>query len=171
MSTSLNKSVAPDAVAKDIGKAESDDGAWEDFTPLTPEQARQLRLTQEPISPWRVLGWQALVGLAVALLVGLVTGKLPWAVSALYGAVAVVVPGAVFARGLSSRLTRRNAGSAVTGFLLWEMVKIALTVAMLFAAPKVVEGLSWPALLLGLVVTMKVYWLGLKARPAKLELN
>ena len=73
----------------------------------------------------------------------------------------------MFARGLSSRLTRRNAGSAVAGFLLWEMVKIALTVAMLFAASRVVQDVSWPALLLGLVVTMKMYWLGLRARSKK----
>lgn len=138
---------------------------WDDFTPLTPEQARQLREGQPPVSPWRVLAWQAVAGAAVSLLAWLVTGRGNVAASALYGAVAVVVPGAVFARGLSSRLTRRNAGSAVAGFLLWEMVKIALTVAMLFAASRVVQDVSWPALLLGLVVTMKMYWLGLRARP------
>jgi ATP synthase protein I len=150
-----------------IGATGAADEGWDDFTPLTPEQALRLREKQSPVSPWWILGWQALVGLAVSLLAWLATGKGNVAASALYGAVAVVVPGAVFARGLSSRLTRRNAGSAVAGFLLWEMVKIALTVAMLFAVGKVVADLSWPALLLGLVVTMKVYWLGLRARPDK----
>jgi ATP synthase protein I len=146
---------------------DAENGAEDGFTPLTPEQAQQLREKQPPISPWRVLGWQALAGLALSLLAGLATGKGNVAASALYGAVAVVAPGAVFARGLSSRLTQRNAGSAAAGFLLWEMVKIALTIAMLFAAVKVVANLSWPALLLGLVVTMKVYWLGLRARPGR----
>ncbi len=37
-------------------------------------------------------------------------------------------------------------------------VKIGLTIAMLFAAPRVVAALSWPAMLLGLIVTMKVVW-------------
>jgi ATP synthase protein I len=32
-------------------------------------------------------------------------------------------------------------------------------VAMLFAAPRIVSNLSWPAMLVGLVVTMKVVWL------------
>jgi ATP synthase protein I len=47
------------------------------------------------------------------------------------------------------------------------MVKIGLTLAMLFAAPKLVTGLSWPAMLVGLVVTMKVYWVALLVRPKK----
>lgn len=159
----------PDAAGQSRGAQspgeDSAKDAWEGFTPLTPEQARQLREKQPPVSPWRMLAWQAVAGVAVSLLAWLVTGRGNVAASALYGAVAVVVPGAVFARGLSSRLTRRNAGSAVAGFLLWEMVKITLTVAMLFAASRVVQDVSWPALLLGLVVTMKMYWLGLRARP------
>ena len=51
-------------------------------------------------------------------------------------------------------------------FFFWEAVKIALTVAMLFAAPKVVTDLSWPALLVGLVVTMKAIWMTLLASKA-----
>jgi ATP synthase protein I len=86
-----------------IGTTEAADEGWDDFTPLTPEQALRLREKQPPVSPWRVLVWQALVGLAVSLLTWLATGKGNVAASALYGAVAVVVPGAVFARGLSSR--------------------------------------------------------------------
>lgn len=81
--------------------------------------------------------------------------------SVFYGSMSVVVPAAVFARGLTSRLTSVNPGTAVVGFFFWEMVKIALTVAMLVAAPRLIMALSWPALLVGLVVTMKVYWLAL----------
>jgi ATP synthase protein I len=89
--------------------------------------------------------------------------------SAGYGALAVVFPAALFARGLMSRVTLVNPGAriAVFGFFLWEMVKIALTVAMLFAAPRLVTDLSWPAMLVGLVVTMKVYWVALLVRPKK----
>ena len=39
------------------------------------------------------------------------------------------------------------------------MVKIGLVLAMLYAAPKLVADLSWPAMLVGLVVTMKAVWL------------
>jgi len=54
--------------------------------------------------------------------------------------------------------------SAVFGFFLWEMVKIGLTVALLVMAPRMVSDLSWPALLVGLVLTMKVYWVALGVR-------
>jgi ATP synthase protein I len=45
------------------------------------------------------------------------------------------------------------------GFLVWEFVKLGLSLALLLSAPVLVEDLSWPALLAGLVVTMKVVWL------------
>ena len=35
------------------------------------------------------------------------------------------------------------------------------TVLLLALAPRLVAGLSWPGLLLGLVVCLKVYWLAL----------
>jgi ATP synthase protein I len=41
------------------------------------------------------------------------------------------------------------------------MVKIAVSVVMLILATRIVQHLSWPALLVGLVVCMKVYWLAL----------
>jgi ATP synthase protein I len=49
-------------------------------------------------------------------------------------------------------------------------VKIGLAIAMLFAAPRLVLNLSWPAMLVGLVVTMKVVWLVLWLR-ARLNSN
>ena len=52
----------------------------------------------------------------------------------------------------------------LTGFFGWEMAKIALTVAMLAAAPKLIDALSWLALLAGMVVTMKTYWIALWVR-------
>jgi ATP synthase protein I len=136
----------------------------DDFQPLTAEQVRELRVRQPLLSVWRVVAAQALMGLVLALLVWLVTGRLAAVYSAVYGALAVIVPAALFARGLTSRVASMNAGSAVFGFFLWEMVKIGLTVAMLIAAPRLVNELSWPAMLVGLVVTMKVYWLALGLR-------
>jgi ATP synthase protein I len=60
--------------------------------------------------------------------------------------------------GITSKTSSINSGAAVFAFLLWEMVKIGLTIAMLYAAIWLVKDLSWPAMLVGLVVTMKVYW-------------
>jgi ATP synthase protein I len=137
---------------------EEDVNGTDDFRPLTAEEVQKLRLQQPLLSIWRVVLAQAVVGLAVAALTWLFTGRVSVAWSAAYGALAVVVPAALFARGLTSKTSSINTGAAVFGFLLWEMVKIGLTVAMLYAATWLVKDLSWPAMLVGLVFTMKVYW-------------
>ena len=141
-----------------------DDASDEAFKPLTAQEAQALRKQHPPVSPWRVLAVQGLAGAVVAATAWVLTGKASGGWSAAYGALAVIIPGAVFARGLTSRLTSVNAGAAMLGFFFWEAVKIALTVAMLVAAPKVVENLSWPALLVGLVITMKAVWVTLLMR-------
>lgn len=134
-----------------------------DFKPLTAQEAQEWRSRQPALSVWRIVWGQAAVGAVVALLAWWLTGRLPVAWSAGYGALSVVVPAALFARGMARR--RSTAGAAMVGLLGWELVKIALTVAMLAAAPRVVPGLSWLALLVGMVVTMKTYWIALLARP------
>ena len=131
--------------------------------PLTAEQVRELRKQQPLLSVWRVVLAQCFVGLLVAGVAWWVSGYVV-AVSVAYGALAVIIPAALFARGLTSRVSSLNAGAAVFGFFLWEMVKIGLTVALLVAAPRMVSDLSWPAMLVGLVVTMKVYWVALGMR-------
>ena len=153
-----------------------DEGSSEEPSkPLTREQAIAVRQKNPSLSPWLVLAGQAAMGLLVALAAWLLTGKVNSGWSAFYGALAVVVPGAVFARGVMSRVSLINPAAAVTGFFLWEMVKIGLVLAMLFAAPKLVADLSWPAMLVGLVVTMKVVWLVLwleaKARRKSNKIN
>jgi ATP synthase protein I len=134
-------------------------------SPLSAEEARRVREQNPPVSPWWVVVGQAGVGLVAALLAWAFTGKQNVGWSVAYGALAVLVPAAVFARGLTGKFSSINAGSAAVGFLLWEMVKIALTFAMLVAAPGLVAGLSWPALLIGLVLAMKVYWVALAFAP------
>mgnify|MGYP003383596612 CR=1 FL=1 len=131
------------------------------FRPLTREEAVALRARQPSLSPWRVLGVQMAVGGVAALLAVLFTGKQEIAWSVLYGAATVVVPGALMARGMTSKLSSLSPGSSAVSFMLWEMVKIAVSVAMLMLAPKLVQSLSWPALLVSLVLCMKVYWLAL----------
>ncbi|WP_090132168.1 ATP synthase subunit I [Limnohabitans sp. Rim11] len=143
---------------QDFVDEDGDFNGTENIRPLTAEEVQQLRLQQPLLSIWRVVFAQVLVGLAVAALTWLFTGRVSAAWSAAYGALSVVLPAALFARGLTSKTSSINSGAAVFGFLLWEMVKIGLTVAMLFAATRWVKDLSWPAMLVGLVVTMKVYW-------------
>ncbi len=85
----------------------------ESFRPLTAEEAHKLRLQQPLLSIWRVVLAQVLVGLAVAALTWLFTGLVSAAWSAAYGALAVVVPAALFARGLTSKTSTINTGTAV----------------------------------------------------------
>mgnify|MGYP000998746973 FL=1 len=148
------KTIAPET------EAEAEDS---DFKPLSAEEAQQWRQRHPSVSIWRIVWFQALVGALVSLLVWLVSGKplLGW--SAAYGAFSVVLPAALFARGVSRQQV--SAGAAMASLFGWELAKIVLTVAMLAAAPRLLPGLSWLALLVGMVVTMKTYWIALLARP------
>lgn len=136
------------------------------FKPLSAEEARQLRERSPSLSPWRVVVWQAVVGGVLALGAWALTGRPNIGWSAGYGALAVVVPATIFARGLKGRFSSLNAGTAAVGFMVWEMVKIVASIVLLAMAPRWVPDLSWPALLVGLVVTMKVYWVALAFKPA-----
>lgn len=134
------------------------------FKPLSREEAEALRAKDPPVSPWRVIGVQAAVGGVVALGALLITGRGVAGWSALYGAATVVIPGALMARGMTSRLSSMSPGASAVSFMLWEAVKIAVSLAMLALAPKLVQPLSWPALLVAMVLCMKVYWLALSWR-------
>jgi F-type H+-transporting ATPase subunit a len=92
-------------------------------------------------------GGAGLAGVVVAGLAWWLTRQMNVFWSALYGAAAVVVPSSLMARGMTSRLTSLNPGLSAVGFMLWELVKLGLTVVLLALAPKLVPGLSWPALL------------------------
>lgn len=146
-----------------------EDEADPEIVPWTAEQARAWRERNPSLSPWRVVGMQVVVGALVALLAWLWSGKPQVAWSAAYGALAVVLPAALFARGLTGRLSGLNPMTAALGFLVWEMVKLALTLAMLVAAPRLVAALSWPALLVGLVLALKVYWVALWFAPRNVK--
>lgn len=137
------------------------------FRQLTAQEASELRERNPPVSIWWVVAAQLVVGLVVALVAWAATGKQNVGWSAGYGALAVVVPAAMFARGLSGRLASRSPGAATVRFLMWEMGKLGLTAALLLAAPRLVPALSWPALLVGLVLTVKVYWVALAYSPRR----
>jgi ATP synthase protein I len=128
----------------------ADEGAGAPAAPLTAEQAQQLRGRIRQVSPWWIVGAQAGAGLLAAWIAGAWTGNAAIGWSVAWGALAVALPAGVFARAL-----RRGAGSMV---LLWEWVKLGLTVALLLASPRVVPGLDWLALLAGVILATKMYW-------------
>jgi ATP synthase protein I len=147
---------------------DEDEAAKRPPKPLTREQAQALRAKEPPVSPWWVIAVQAAVGVVVAMLAWGITGRMEILWSALYGAGVVVVPGVLMARGMTSRLSSVSPGVSAVSFMLWESAKIGVAVAMLALAPKLLQDLSWPALLVGLVVCIKVYWVALLwRRPSK----
>ena len=144
---------------------ETDEALEPDFKPLTADEARRWRESNPVLSPWRIVGWQALAGVLAAGLAWVASGRAELAWSTGYGALAVCLPAALMARGLLRQAG--VAGAALAGFFVWELVKIALTVALLLAAPRLVPHLSWLALLAGFVVAMKVYWVAMWLHPAR----
>lgn len=137
------------------------DSDAEEFTPLTAEQAQALREQNPSLSPWWVVVGQLLVGTVVVLAAGLLTGSVGVARSCAWGVLAVVLPAALFARGLTGQFARANPGTAVASFFVWELAKIVVTVGVMYVAYRVEANLNWLAMLAGLVLTMKVYWLAL----------
>ena len=115
---------------------DSDESEELEFKRLTAEEAQALRELHPSVSPWFIVGVQVLVGLLVALAAWGFTGKSSAGWSAAYGALAVIVPAVVFARGLTSQFSSLNAATAWLGFFVWEAIKIAVSVGMLFAAPR-----------------------------------
>ncbi len=141
------------------GEAE---GSVPDFKPLTAEEADQWRARQTPVSPWHVVGVQSLAGVLASLVAWVGGGSAAHGWSAAWGALAVVVPAALFARGLSRGVRSGQpgqSGQALMRLMFWEAVKVLVTLAMLLVAPRVVPSLSWMALVASFVVTMKMYWL------------
>lgn len=129
------------------------------FKKLTPEEAKIVRIGIPQVSPWRVVAAQAVAGLICVATVGAFMQHASAVWSALYGVAATVLPSALLARGMTRRTT--NAMAAAAGFMFWEMLKIGVAIAMLVIAAKVVPHLSWPVLLITMVVCMKVNWLAL----------
>lgn len=145
-----------------LAGATDDSDAWGQAPAkaLTPEEAQALRARHRSLSPWTVVKVQSVAGLAVATLAWLLVGSTSAVWSALYGAAVVVLPSALLARGIT-RGQGVEARAAALNFMLWELMKMGVAVAMLAASAWIVPGLSWPALLVAMLVCMKMNWLAL----------
>jgi len=151
--------------------AENPDGFFDaEFKPLTAEEAAQWRSTHPAMSPWWVVVCQAMVGVLIVAVASWWWGK-STGLSAGYGALSVVFPAALLVRGMQRQRAVAQPGAVMLGFVVWESVKVILTIAMLFAAPKVVPSLSWLALVAGFVLTMKVYWVAAWLYPKRWNRN
>lgn len=129
-----------------------------DFKVWTRDEANSLRLGSPSVSPWRVVAVQAAVGVVCSVIAAFF-GSVSIAWSAVYGAVSVVLPGALMARGMTRKAVSPMGLAA--GFMFWELLKVGAAIATLVIAARVVPNLSWPALLVTMVVCMKVNWFAL----------
>jgi ATP synthase protein I len=152
-----------------LPKTPSDQSNWDEerdvsleYVALSADEAQSWRKRHTQMNIWNVLGIQAVVGLCATVgsyLVQISFGLTQVWSSTLYGALVVLLPGALFARGLGSKFGGASVGASVLKFFVWESVKIAVSIAMLMTANRWIGGvLSWPALLFGLIVTFKGFW-------------
>ncbi len=118
------KTIAPET------ETEAEDS---DFKPLTAQEAEQWRRRNPPVSPWKVVLGQSLVGVAVALVAWMWTQDVRAGWSAADGSLAVVVPAALFAYGVLRQKSAPRPGLAMLGFVGWKQPKIVLTIALLVA--------------------------------------
>jgi ATP synthase protein I len=103
-----------------------------------------------------VLAAQAVMGLLSSALAGMIAGSAA-GLSALVGAGAYWFPNALFALRLLVNVVRSVRANPFA-FLFGELTKLLLTVLLLGLAARYARGwLVWPAVLAGLVLTLKGY--------------
>jgi ATP synthase protein I len=128
---------------------------------ITREEAQALRLSHPQLSPWRVIATQVVLGSVLGGATWLVWKRSDFLQSALYGVFVAVLPGALMARGMTSRLTGLSVASSAAGVMVWSLVKISVSIFALLLAPKLIQSLSWPFLLGSMALCMQVYWVAL----------
>ena len=146
-----------------------------EFKRLSPDEAAEWRSRQPRESVWNLILWQLLLGVLLVPLAWLLTRQIEVAKSAAYGVLCILLPSALMAYGLTSsglarmmqRLFPGMSGLSLAGLFFWEGVKLLLALAMMWLAPRLVPGLSWLALVAGLVVALKAYWLELWMRSRR----
>ncbi|WP_151449025.1 ATP synthase subunit I [Lacisediminimonas profundi] len=103
----------------------------------------------------RLVLMQLAVTAAVGVIAGLMGGKYAL-FSAWLGGLCYVVPNGLFALRLFASARKPEGANPMT-FFIGEFIKIALTVALLFAVATLYRDLNWLALIVGFVVAMKSY--------------
>lgn len=122
---------------------------------LTRTEVQALAARYRRLTPGGVLAAQVLVGLVVAGLAAVWVGRAGAALSALYGAAVVVVPGGLMVYALSGP-PAASAAAAQLRLLTWTLLRLMVAAGLLAAAVFVVRDLHWPAMLVALVACLKV---------------
>jgi ATP synthase protein I len=103
----------------------------------------------------RLVSLQIMATLVAGVIAGLLGGRAAM-FSAVLGGMCCVVPNGIMAFRLFAS-SKKVGGTNPATFFIWEFVKIALTVALLFATARLYHGLNWLALLGGFIVALKSY--------------
>jgi ATP synthase protein I len=138
-----------------------------DFKRWSRTEAQVWRKQNPAVSPWYIVAAQILAGLICCAVAGLVMQRGSAVLSALYGALVVVVPSSLLVRGLGG--SSNNPLVSVSKFMLWSVVKLCLAAAMLVVAVKVVPNLNWVILLITVFVCIKVNWVALLWRARRVD--
>jgi len=137
----------------------TDDEAQAQVEPLRLTEAERAVLRQQAVRDLLyAIIIQVFVSVLIALLAWGVSGSAA-AGSALAGALACVIPNALFAFRLILSVQKPGGANPAT-FFFGEFFKIAVAVVFIVAAAKFGrEWLVWPAFLAGLVCALKSQWL------------
>ncbi len=103
----------------------------------------------------RIVSLQIIATVVAGVIAALLGGRAAM-FSAVLGGLCCVVPNGIMAVRLFANAQRAGGASPAT-FFIWEFVKIALTVALLFAVAKLYHDLNWFALIGGFIVALKSY--------------
>ncbi len=154
-----------------VGRSETYDDAWDaeqqdkNFVPLTRAEAEKLFGSEvsrpSRVTPFKVVKAQVVLSLVVTLVWWLFS-KPPGAaaLSALLGGAICWVPSALFA----ARLKGAGAAGSILTWMIGEMLKMGVTVAMFVAVAVWYHDVRWLPLLVTFLVTLQTYWLALGLR-------
>ena len=157
--------------ARAVGRSQAYDDAWDaeqqdkNFVPLTRAEAEKLFGSEvsrpSRVTPFKVVVAQVVLSLVVTLVWWLFsTPPGPAALSAMLGGAICWVPSALFAARLKGAGT---AGSILT-WMIGEMLKMGVTVAMFVAVALWYHDVRWLPLLVTFLVALQTYWLALGMR-------
>jgi ATP synthase protein I len=103
----------------------------------------------------RLVSLQMIATLVAGIVAGLIGGGAAM-FSAVLGGMCCVVPNGIMAFRLFASAQKPGGANPAT-FFIWEFVKIALTLALLFITARLYHDLNWFALLGGFIVALKSY--------------
>ena len=112
---------------------------------------------------FRVIRLQLIAITIAVVLAGLLVGG-RGSVSAAIGGMAVLVPNFLFALKLMTTSASRAGVATAATFIIYEFLKLALTLVLLAIAIGLYADLGWPAMLCGMVITLQVNFLALAKR-------